>query len=151
MFIISSMSWISPQNQWYLSIIVNILQVYLTSTSEEVLIVFWQLPEKWIDASFYEKNTLSTITKIPHSSQTLSYPCFTDFFCASKFYISEMSSPQATHCLRILGCNKAVLIPSQKRVRKKEKSGKKKKKKGYVSCHSQFYFYSNCRLLWIIY
>lgn len=39
-----------------------------------------------------------------------------------------MSSPQATHCLRILGCNKAVLIPSQKRVRKKEKSGKKKKK-----------------------
>lgn len=39
-----------------------------------------------------------------------------------------MSSPQVTHCLRILDCNKAVLIPSQKHVRKKEKSGGKKKK-----------------------
>lgn len=69
---VSNICWINPQNE-YLSVIVNILQVYLTDTSDKVLIVFWQLPEKWIDASFYEKDALSmTATK---KKDTLSKPC----------------------------------------------------------------------------
>lgn len=61
--------------------------------------------------------------------QNLIISMFHRFLLCFQVYISEMSSPQATHCLRIICCNKAVSF-SHKNVLEKRKirEGKKKKK-----------------------
>lgn len=51
---------------------------------------------------------------------------FHRFLLCVQVFISQMSSPQATHCLRILGCNKAVSF-SHKNVLEKRKIREGKK------------------------
>lgn len=63
---------------------------------------------------------------------TLSKPCHihaSQIFLCIQVYISEMSSPQAPYCLRILGCNKAVSFPHKNVLKKKKRKIRKKKKK----------------------